>query len=219
MGGATWGFMMRSAIFSLLLLGPAIAYSATVVIDFENVVSDADAALSVSPYTEDGMQVAANLGNGIFGKDYVGGGIPTGDNDNGSAIYGWCGYRFSAPYLCDGTSIVTLTEASGNTFDLLSLDSSNLNLGELAGTLVVIGHLEGGGTINADLVLQSDSWQRFSFDASWQGLESVSIHAANIVGWDPAIDNIAVNVVPIPAAVWLFGSALASLGFVRRRVS
>jgi hypothetical protein len=31
------------------------------------------------------------------------------------------------------------------------------------------------------------------------------------------IDNIVVSAVPIPAAVWLFGSALAGLGWMRRR--
>ncbi len=31
------------------------------------------------------------------------------------------------------------------------------------------------------------------------------------------IDNVSVSVVPIPAAAWLFGSALAGLGWLRRR--
>jgi hypothetical protein len=33
------------------------------------------------------------------------------------------------------------------------------------------------------------------------------------------IDNVNANVVPIPAAVWLFGSGLGLLGWFRRRVS
>ena len=31
------------------------------------------------------------------------------------------------------------------------------------------------------------------------------------------IDNISANVVPIPAAVWLFGSGLGFLGWMRRK--
>ena len=31
------------------------------------------------------------------------------------------------------------------------------------------------------------------------------------------IDNVNVSAVPIPAAVWLFGSALAGLGWLRRK--
>jgi hypothetical protein len=34
-----------------------------------------------------------------------------------------------------------------------------------------------------------------------------------------AIDNLSVTLVPIPAAVWLFGSALGLLGWIRRRTS
>jgi hypothetical protein len=34
-----------------------------------------------------------------------------------------------------------------------------------------------------------------------------------------AVDNVTVNVVPLPAAVWLFGSALAGLGWIRRKQS
>jgi hypothetical protein len=30
-------------------------------------------------------------------------------------------------------------------------------------------------------------------------------------------DSITLNIVPIPAAVWLFGSALAGLGWMRRK--
>ncbi|HJP04021.1 MAG: VPLPA-CTERM sorting domain-containing protein [Gammaproteobacteria bacterium] len=32
-----------------------------------------------------------------------------------------------------------------------------------------------------------------------------------------ALDNIALTAVPVPAAAWLFGSALAGLGWIRRR--
>ena len=35
--------------------------------------------------------------------------------------------------------------------------------------------------------------------------------------WSWSSDTFTLNVVPIPAAVWLFGSALAGLGWVRRR--
>jgi hypothetical protein len=35
--------------------------------------------------------------------------------------------------------------------------------------------------------------------------------------WSWASDSVTVKVVPIPAAVWLFGSGLGLLGFLRRR--
>jgi hypothetical protein len=59
-----------------------------------------------------------------------------------------------------------------------------------------------------------------AMDAQWQDLKSVSFavdtstnYAFNV----PVFDNIVVTNVPVPAAVWLFGSALAGLGWFRRR--
>ena len=37
------------------------------------------------------------------------------------------------------------------------------------------------------------------------------------IGGIEAVDNVQVNIIPIPAAVWLFGSALAGLGWMRRK--
>jgi len=47
-------------------------------------------------------------------------------------------------------------------------------------------------------------------EVTWQGQES------GVNGFI-MLDNIAVTAVPIPAAVWLFGSALAGLGWLRRK--
>jgi hypothetical protein len=48
----------------------------------------------------------------------------------------------------------------------------------------------------------------------WTSLLSVSIEAHNGAG---SIDNIVISQVPVPAALWLFGSALAGLGWLRRK--
>ncbi len=42
--------------------------------------------------------------------------------------------------------------------------------------------------------------------------------AGNMATWNPhAMTKLSMSVVPIPAAVWLFGSALAGLGWLRRK--
>jgi hypothetical protein len=197
---------MRQTLAIFLFLAAGSAQAATVTIDFEGVVADSDSLIPVTPYTEDGYKITASDINGIFGKDWIG------LNSNGSAVFGWCSNGIS----CESIESITLVESGGiNPFDLLSLDSSNLNF-EFAGSLSGIGNYDGGGSISTTLVLSTNTWNTYSFDSSWQGLSSVMI--APVTGnWDPAIDNIVVNTVPIPAAVWLFGSALAGLGWLRRR--
>ena len=43
------------------------------------------------------------------------------------------------------------------------------------------------------------------------------VSSFNTFGLSPVLDNITLQAVPVPAAVWLFGSALAGLGFMRRK--
>ena len=62
----------------------------------------------------------------------------------------------------------------------------------------------------------TNSWQNFTFNSSWSGLSSVNVQASGPGGWDPAIDNIRVSAVPVPAAVWLFASGLGLLGWMKR---
>jgi hypothetical protein len=47
----------------------------------------------------------------------------------------------------------------------------------------------------------------------WTNLVSVTVDASNDFG---SIDNIVISQVPVPAALWLFGSALAGLGWMKR---
>ena len=52
----------------------------------------------------------------------------------------------------------------------------------------------------------------------WAGATFVSMGvAAGTYVWSWSGDSITLNVIPIPAAVWLFGSALAGLGWMRRK--
>ena len=64
-------------------------------------------------------------------------------------------------------------------------------------------------------------WQSVAFDSSWTGISRLRITAQDVDCACPTkselyIDNIVVDVVPIPAAVWLFASALGLIGWLRR---
>ncbi len=82
----------------------------------------------------------------------------------------------------------------------------------------ITGFLDGGGTVSLS-VQNVVAFQTINFDASWTGLTSFRIEIDNtanpsgILGAS-AIDNIVVT--PIPAALWLFGSGVVLLGWVRR---
>jgi choice-of-anchor C domain-containing protein len=60
------------------------------------------------------------------------------------------------------------------------------------------------------------SWL-FVADDSSATLQFLSL-TTTIQGWGPALDNVSVNPVPVPPAVWLFGSGvLGMIGIARRK--
>jgi len=92
--------------------------------------------------------------------------------------------------------------------------------------MTVTGYaLDGGGDfVELDSVLVSelttatiDGVTAYLFGASWQNLARVDFTATVGTMGQPGIDNIVVTAVPLPAAVWLFGSALGMLGWIRKR--
>lgn len=98
--------------------------------------------------------------------------------------------------------------------------------------------LSGGGTSpctgcgilgGGPLALDPDPlvWKTFTFSGV-NGVDvsgGVTLQLGATTGADPNsfanmyYDNVSIEVVPVPAAVWLFGSALGVLGWLRRRVS
>jgi hypothetical protein len=110
----------------------------------------------------------------------------------------------------------TFRDREGFEFDLLSLD---FFFSEIHSENSFDIHAEKGDgsvvnlTVNGTLE-ENGVWENVSFASSLENVVSVTF-----VGNTTAIqyDNIVVNAVPVPAAVWLFGSALAGLGWLRRR--
>jgi len=82
-----------------------------------------------------------------------------------------------------------------------------------SGSESITGTLAGGGSADLSVVVGTGDWLNLvsvTFSATGDGFGFGS-------GTVVEIDNISVSTVPVPAAVWLFGSALVGLGWLRRK--
>ena len=200
--------MLKGLSAALLLVMAAGAQAAVVtvaVIDF-----DGDGNLSAFPtvsHSENNFTLTSNQPGGTLI-----------DNDNlVRAAIGAPGVGADSNAIFFGANFATSTltlahDNAGYSFDLTSFDASSLY--NAAGVLTLNGTLAGGGSVSQNINLTSDlttinvtgmdglSSLDFTFDGQFAPFD---------------IDNITVNVIPIPAAVWLFGSAMGLLTFMRRR--
>ena len=182
--------MSRLSLITLLLLS-ASANAATVMIDFDGQTPGAGAPLTIDGYTfsDDGP-----TSNSVIEE--------SGNNSFGVNDF-WTCQAFSC-----GMNVIGLDKQDGNNF---ALHSVGIEISD-GGSLSVYGHMAGGG-LASGLIGSSD----------WLNLTDVTFFAEFTC--DPCggqynqltVDNISVSAVPVPAAVWLFGSALAGLGWLRRK--
>jgi len=117
----------------------------------------------------------------------------------------------------------------GRPFNLLSLDilpndpgtlfSCRLNFGDLCEQITVIGFDDQGAEIASQVFAAGErAWESLVFGPAWQGIYSFKlISQAGFESAEIGVDNVSISVVPVPAAVWLFGSALAGMGWLRRK--
>jgi len=127
----------------------------------------------------------------------------------------------------NGQSQFDMTLASGDPFAFLSFDAgSRLETPPLRATGIrLTGFINGGGTVATDVVFNGDDFENFNL-TGFLNLTSVSWLALNSSSsvLDPQFlfDNVVIDnmpsAIPIPAAIWLFGTGLLGLiGFSKRR--
>jgi len=182
---------------------------------------------TASAVTIDFEEFAGNTPGPIVSEGFLFDGTAS---DNKTFVGGFAGGTFGA---------VLFEHGAGQAFTLDSLDLlylvENSPHTPWLGTLEVTGFYVGGGSIqsqhqvwcSASISCNSPpNWENVLLGGpQWSNLEQVRVDvlyfgcpevcAVEIAV--PIIDNVNVTAVPIPAAAWLFGSALAGLGWMRRK--
>ncbi len=197
---------MRMFIFLLLSAFTAhVGQAATVTATFDGSPSVAEEG-GFLLWAEAGIDFAA--ANGSYAATQVGGGS----------------IRWLGP---SPTPILTFSMSDGSRFSLvqLSLFEHAFEFGECCwpvATADIVGYRADGSTVSIINIDSSSADGLVSFDSAWTDLTYVAIVDRDI-GADPSnavvlnVNSVTVAVVPVPAALWLFGSGLAGLGWRMRR--
>ena len=112
-------------------------------------------------------------------------------------------------------STLSLAHDGGLRFDVLSLDASSLY--NASGTLTLSGTKIGGGTVS-DTIVVDGNISTYSVSNMIDIVDMTISYDGGVFSAPFDLDNISMNVIPIPAAVWLFGSGLVGLiGWSRRK--
>jgi len=190
---------MRSAIIALLLFWSAASSAATVPLTFDATNN------SIADYEEEGFSF-------VPGPNPVAG--------IGPELYVIVG-----PQVGFDSASFTMSRNDGSSFDVLSMDVGKF-LGPDLGRVEMTGTFAGGGSwflyvetdgnlatyTSANGLYNSGCEFDCAFSTYFRNLTSLEFE---VYGDPMSIDNIVVSTVPVPAAVWLFGSALAGLGWMR----
>jgi hypothetical protein len=199
---------MKVFFLIVLMTISGAANAGTVTIDFDDTLPT---YFGLSSYQEDGFTLTSNVPDGtlIDINNVVRGnlGVFSGGTDSQSLFWGENGSE----------STISLAADSGLAFALQALDASSL--GNLSGQVTLTGTVSGGGSVQQVLNLNgalttyniTGMTDLLALDISFDG-------ATYFAPFD--LDNIQMSVVPLPAGIWLFGSAMVGLaGWSRRRTA
>ena len=194
------GETMKKLIVMLALIVGALSQSgpaAAVTLDFESLSSPGNTSPTVGPsYSEKGFTLTTTstfATDGLSSPFFLGG---------STYIY------------ADTQANISLSNAKGLAFSLQSID-----LAEFLGTgnvqVTFTGTKANGAQVMDVFTLDGNpGFDHFIFSPTFSNVVSVSW--ANSPDYH-AVDNINASPVPLPASVWLLGSALAGLVGLRRR--
>jgi hypothetical protein len=187
--------MKRILLISLFLFA-GHSQAAPVTIDFEEIT------LGSSNFTSQGFDFRA------FNPDGGTAGVITDGSGNQSL-------QLSVSGLCStycSTASVIMTSLDGGAFSLLGADLSLVTCGiGMQCEIEVYGRMLDGSSATG--AIGSSDWLNLTeVWFSTRGSDPSGTFQQAVLN----VDNVVVQAVPIPAAVWLFATALSCLGFFRR---
>jgi len=191
--------LSATGVLAACLLTAAPLQAANVTVDFDSTLPT---YVGLSSYSEDGFTLASNVPDGTL----------IDDNNTVRANIGILGGGTNSQSLFFGengsNSVISISNDNGYGFGLVSLDASSLY--NATGQLTLTGTLSQGGVVSQVLTLNSNiSTYAISGMTGLNGLTISFDGATYSAPYD--LDNIEMSVVPVPAAVWLLGSALVGL--------
>lgn len=194
--------MRKIAAVLLLFVGGA---AQAIVVDFDSTPPTYFTESAV--YSEDGFTLMSNTDSTIIDDNNLvrAALVAPGTGTNSQSMF-W-GENGS-------TSTISIVNDLGSQFDLVRLDVSSLF--NAAGELTLTGTYQGGSQVSQVLTLTS-SLTTYNI-AGFTNIVSLDISFDGSTYAAPYdMDNIKMNIVPVPAAIWLFVSSLGLLGWYRKR--
>ncbi|MCP4831207.1 MAG: VPLPA-CTERM sorting domain-containing protein [Gammaproteobacteria bacterium] len=151
-------------------------------------------------------------------------GIDYGFNDWGSWGTSSTNYAGSTGVFVNSNISTIIERYDGLAFTLESIELAFLSGGVLSNKSTTIEFFaidENGPTGHSQsfTLYGSDPFvfYNFNFDSGFEDVTRVWWREEDNLMENIQFDNVVVTAVPVPAAVWLFGSALAGLGWMRRK--
>lgn len=195
---------MRSILITIIALVSFTANAAPVTIDFE------EFAIGQGGIASGGYQFSGGGGSGaVCPCEWTSAAVVNGNS--GSKSWG-ASFFFPGLDSFGSGSYVVMQKTDGGAFAIHDLDLF-FQTDSYGGYTSIVGTLAGGGAANLSVAVGTGDWlnlKEIQFTAYGDGF---GLGGQTIV----QIDNVVVSAVPVPAAVWLLGSALLSLGWLRRK--
>lgn len=206
-------------LFVILITSNANA----ITIEFEALPTSPEYGVIFNTYVEDGFEIS------LIGGTFIASAQDGWQSGRGSSNGTTTVYVFADSFV---SPTVQIKHSIGELFGLSSIDFAELlkptdsGFSYIANSIEITGYKSGGEVLVENILLDNLNdgpggaidFQTLIFNPDWLDLTHVLLKGINDIQYTYFnFDNISLTLVPIPSAVWLFGSGLIGLVGVARR--